>query len=162
MEFEYYTDEIVLNNEMINNEVEVAPLDSFIFSAKNFLKKMGINSQNTTFFYKRNNKRASALGIQLFEGDNEDLTNYLVFDCIPFVHGREVFCNIDMHASSKISSRGMKFANLASEDVNGFFNMMEKYLILNGENDIELDYMKSNSLEKKKQSVFSKIIRRKY
>ena len=40
MEFEYYTDEIVLNNEMINNEVEVAPLDSFILSAKNHLNKI--------------------------------------------------------------------------------------------------------------------------
>ena len=39
--------------------------------------------------------------------------------------------------------------------------MMEKLLIINGENDIELDYLKSNSLEKKKQSVFSKILRRK-
>ena len=55
----------------------------------------------------------------------------------------------------------MQFANLASDDVNRFFNMMEKLLIINGENDIELDYMKSNSLEKKKQSVFSKILRRK-
>ena len=61
MEFEYYTDEIVLNNEMINNEVEVAPLDSFILSAKNYLKEMGINPQSTTFFYKRNNKRSTIL-----------------------------------------------------------------------------------------------------
>ena len=55
----------------------------------------------------------------------------------------------------------MQFANLASEDVNMYFNMMEKLLIINGENDIELDYLKSISLEKKKQSVFSKILRRK-
>ena len=161
MEFGYYTDEIVLKNEKINNEVEVAPLDSFILLAKNYLKKMGINSQSTTFFYKRNNKKASALGIQLLEGDNEDLTNYLVFDCIPFVHGKEVFCNIDMHASSKISSIGMQFANLASEDVIKFFNTMEKQLIINGKHDIELDYMKSNALENKKQSILSRILRRK-
>ena len=161
MEFGYYTDEIVLKNEKINNEVEVEPLDSFILSAKNHLKKIGIDPQNTTFFYKRNNKRASVLGIQLLEGDNEDLTNYLVFDCVPFVHGRDVLCNIDMHASSKISSIGMQFANLASEDVIKFFNTMEKQLIINGKHDIELDYMKSNALENKKQSILSRILRRK-
>ncbi len=161
MEFEYYTDEIVLNKEMINNEVEVAPLDSFILSAKNHLKKIGIDPQNTTFFYKRNNKRASVLGIQLLECDNEDLTNYLVFDCVPFVHGRDVLCNIDMHGDSKISSIGMQFASLASEDVIKFFNTMEKQLIINGKHDIELDYMKSSVLENKKQSILSRILRRK-
>ena len=161
MEFGYYTDEIVLKNEKINNEVEVEPLDSFILSAKYHLKKIGIDPQSTTFFYTRNNKRASVLGIQLLEGDNEDLTNYLVFDCVPFVHGRDVLCNIDMHASSKISSIGMQFANLSSEDVIKFFNTMEKQLIINGKHDIELDYMKSNALENKKQSIFSRILRRK-
>ena len=96
------------------------------------------------------------MGIQLLEGDNEDLTNYLVFDCIPFVNGKEVFCNIDMHASSKISSRGMQFANLASDDINKFFNMMETLLIIRGKNDIELDYMKSNALKKRNKVFFQK------
>ena len=93
--------------------------------------------------------------------DNEDLTNYMVFDCIPYINGKNVFCNVDMHASAKISSRAMQFANFASEDVNRFFSIMEKSLIINGERDIVLDYMKSDSLEKKKQSVFPKILRRK-
>ena len=146
MEFEYYTDEIVLNSNNINNKDSQA-FNHFIQIANGYLLKMGINPQDIVYFYKRNNKGKSVLGIQLQYGDVEDLTNYLVFDSEYFVSGDSIYCSIDMHASSKISSKALEFAHLGQADVKTFFEAMEKELKLNGETDVEQDYMKKG-LEK--------------
>lgn len=160
MEFEYFTDQIVLNNGIVNNNDEIMPLDNFINSSLNFLNTLGINFQQSTIFYKRNKKGASVLGIQLLAGDNEDLSNYLIYDCMPFKSGKSIFCNIDMHVCAKTSSNAMQFASLASNDVTEFFNLMEQTIVNNGQDSVELDYMKNIILQKKKQSVFAKILKR--
>ena len=136
------------------------PLDNFINSSLNFLHTLGINSQQLTIFYKRNKKGASVLGIQLLDGNNEDLSNYLIYDCMPFKCGKSIFCNIDMHACAKISSRVIQFASLASNDINKFFSLMEQTIMDNGQDNVELDYMKNIIFQKKKQNVFAKILKR--
>lgn len=160
MEFEYYTDQIVLDNEIINNGEEVLPLDNFINSSINFLNEIGVNFKQSTVFYKRNKNGASILGIQLLYGDNEELSNYLVYDCLPFKSGKSVFCNIDMHAHAKISSIAMQFSRLASNDVTKFFTFMEQSIMKNGQDGIELNFMKNINLEKKKQNVLAKLLKR--
>ena len=160
MEFDYFTDKIELNNENINNDVEILPLDNFINSSLNYLHEIGINSQQSTIFYKRNKKGSSVLGIQLLDGNNEDISNYLVYDCLPYVSGKSIFCNIDMHAYAKLSSKAMQFASLASNDVTNFFNSMEQLIMKKGQDGVEFNYMKNLVLQKKKQNVFTKILKR--
>ena len=160
MEFEYFTDQIILNNGIVNNNAEILPLDNFINSSLYFMNTLGINSQQSTIFYKRNKKGASVLGIQLLDGDNEDLSNYLIYDCMPFKSGKSIFCNIDMHACAKISSRAIQFASLVSNDVTKFFDLMEQTIMEKGQDGVELDYMKNMILQKKKQNVFAKILKR--
>ena len=158
MEFEYYTDQIELNNENINNDVEVLPLDNFINSSVNYLYEIGVNPKHSTVFYKHNRNGASVLGIQLMDGDNEDLSNYLVYDCKPFISGKSVFCDIDMHADAKTAPKAIQFARLASNDVTDFFNLMEQSVIKYNLGDLE--YMKNMIVSKKKNNVFARILKR--
>ena len=157
MEFEYYTDEIVLNNKIINNDNEIKPLDDFINSC---LNKSNIDFEQSTIFYKRNKKGASILGIQLLEGNNEDISNYIVYDCMPFINNKSIFCNIDVHANAKLSLKAVQFTNNVSNDVSDFFKQMESLILKNNQNDIELDYMKNIFIQKKKQNLFTKILKR--
>ena len=160
MEFEYYTDDIILNKKAMNNEVTLLAFDRFIDASKAHLREAGIDFQNVGFFYKRNKKRESVLGVQLHDGDIEDLSNYLVYDCKHHTEGKKVFCSIDMHSDKKAADKAMPFASLASDDVVDFFISVEELIHKSGQPDLEFDNMEQIVLSKKKPQPFTKLLDR--
>ena len=160
MLFEYYKDEIVLNEDAMNNEVTLLAFDRFINASRSILKEVRIPTSKPSFFYKRNKEGASVLGIQLIEGDNEDLSNYLVYDCMPTVEEKEVYCNIDMHAVAKATDFALAFASRATDEVNTFFQDVETLIHRNGDPKLEFDYMQQIELAKKKKGIIGKLFQK--
>ena len=144
------------NCDDIGDEVEC--MMNLLYDYLCFFVEIGVNPKHSTVFYKHNRNGASVLGIQLMDGDNEDLSNYLVYDCKPFISGKSVFCDIDMHADAKTAPKAIQFARLASNDVTDFFNLMEQSVIKYNLGDLE--YMKNMIVSKKKNNVFARILKR--
>ena len=150
MEFNYFTDEIILNDSDRSN---FSYLDFFIENVKKSLMEIGINNQEVNFFYKRRNNRSSVLGIQLNDGDMHDLSNYLIFDCSSFVYDKNIICSIDMHALSNISQKAVQFVNLENENIRKFFDLVEHNMVGHEKYDI----FKTVFLEKKK-NIFIRLL----
>ena len=92
MKFDLYTDEIVLDKNKINNKQSILYLDNYLGGLVNEVQGAGIGLKDTCYFYKRNKKGESVLGIQIADGDVEDITNYLVFECRSTISDNKVKC----------------------------------------------------------------------
>jgi hypothetical protein len=145
MLFKYFQDKIILNNKLINEDVSFPLLDEFIRKTKDYLIEMGIKNQDVSFFYKRNKTGASVIGIQIEDGDNEDISNYVVYDALAHKDG----VSMDFHAKSKIIEKALSFNTALSKEVYIFLCETEKKIIETAEPDIEFDIMKKVHVQKK-------------
>ena len=159
MFFDYYTDELVLNKN--NSSTDLKELDNLIESIQKQLNEIGIVNKDINAFYKRNNKEESILGIQLLDGNIEDINNYVIFDCTPFVYGRNILCNIGMHSSAKASNKTSVLVPNIKDEVNHFFNAVEYSINNKVKNTREFDVMKDYYIEKKKEKLLSRFMKRK-
>ncbi len=159
MYFDYYTDELVLNKN--NSSTDLKELDNLIESIQKQLNEIGIVNKDINAFYKRNNKEESILGIQLLDGNIEDINNYVIFDCTPFVYGRNILCNIGMHSSAKASNKSSVLVPEIKNEVNHFFNTIEYSIKNKVKNTREFDVMKDYYIEKKKEKLLSRFMKRK-
>ena len=101
MRFDLYTDEITLDKNSINNKQSLLYLDNYLAGLTNEVQKAGLGLEDACYFYKRNKKGESVLGIQIVEGDAEDITNYLVFECRSDVVNNEVKCTTGFQLDEK-------------------------------------------------------------
>ena len=152
MLFNYFKDKIILNNELIDNDLDIPLLDSFIKKTKESLVEMGFVKQSISFFYKRNKNGASVIGIQVEDGDSEDISNYVIYDAA-LIRGE--YC-MDFHAKPKIIDKALMFNELLAKNVYKFLSEMEKELL--NSSGKEFDIMKKIQFQKKSKllQIFKK------
>ena len=155
MELNYFTDEIVLNKNKINNNKSILYLDNFLANLINKLQESELSLNDMSFFYKRNKKRESVLGIQISEGDIEDITNYLVFDCRSYNNGKDLRCKVGMQSDKKNRDKLNNLPYQVPADAINFFEKVEHLFNNSIQRELEIDNMVQVNLEKEKgRSVF--------
>ena len=126
MKFELYTDEVVLDKNKVNNKQSILYLDNFLGGLINQVQNAGIGLEDTIYFYKRNKKGESVLGIQIAEGDIEDLSNYLVFECRSKIVDDEVKCVTGFQIDEKHNDVWFEVPYSIAASAMHFFERIEK------------------------------------
>ena len=139
MELEYFTDEINLN-DMQESEVEYPVIDELAGKLQVLYKRMHINPKDKKIFYKRNAQGKSVIGIQL--GNEDDLSNYLLFDCSVESIDSKMFCNISFHADQRFSVLASQMVGLMSSEVISSFESLEYFINSDPREPKEVSIMK--------------------
>ena len=139
MELEYYTDEINLE-EMQESEVEYPVIDELAGKLQVLFKRMHINPKDKKIFYKRNAQGKSVIGIQL--GNEDDLSNYLLFDCSVESINSSMFCNIAFHADQKYSGLASQMVGFMTSEVVSSFESLEYFINSDPREPKEVSIMK--------------------
>ncbi len=155
MELEYYTDEINLS-DMSESEVEYPVIDELAAKLQVLFKRMGINPKDKKVFYKRNAKGKSVIGIQL--GNEDDLSNYLLFDCSVESIDSNIFCNIAFHADQRFSLLASQIVGFISSEVINSFESLEYFINSDPREPKDVSIMKSI---KKKNSTLQRLFGKK-
>ncbi len=139
MELEYYTDEINLN-DMQESEVEYPVIDELASKLQVLFKRMHINPKDKKIFYKRNAQGKSVIGIQI--GTEDELSNYLLFDCSVESINSSMFCNIAFHADQKFSVLASQMVGFMSSEVISSFESLEYFINSDPREPKEVSIMK--------------------
>ena len=139
MELEYYTDEINLN-DMQESEIEYPVIDELAGKIQVLFKRMHINPKDKKIFYKRNAQGKSVIGIQL--GNEDDLSNYLLFDCSVELVNSNMFCNIAFHADQRFSVLASQMVGFLSSEVVSSFDSLEYFINSDPREPKEVSIMK--------------------
>ena len=143
MKLSLYTDEVLLDKNKINNERSILYLNHFLGKLINQVVDAGICLEDAIYFYKRNKKGESILGIQIAEGDIENLTNYLVFECRSKLDNGEVKCISGFQVDEKHDDVLFKVPYTMPHEVIHFFKKIENLIKNPGERETEYDSMVS-------------------
>ena len=152
-----------------NNHIEISELHTFNINPETFemikdkitetLKKLGISTNDMSIYYERHSNGSSILAIKLSEGEDFDMTNYMINGCLVEYHDNEVMCDIGFHADKKVSQRALIIANKNTKDIIHFFKTLEQEIYNNGLSNIELSLQIPLDIYQKKEK--SKTMRNK-
>ena len=140
MKLTHFTDEITLDKEKINNKQSILYLDNFLGEFTNLVIQEGMAVKDACFFYKRNKKRESVIGMQIVDGDIEDLSNYLLFECRSELDGDKVRCSVGYTADEKNDEVLATLSPALSYAATRFFVKVEE-LCKNDQQELEIDSM---------------------
>lgn len=162
MEYTNFNEKVTLDKNKLGYDTKLPTLDIFIKSARECLTAMNIDTTSKVVFYKRSREGQSVLGVQLLDGDVEELSNYVVFDYAAENIGNIYHCQSKMYAEGKASPKANEFATFAIDSITTFFSMTESDLHARGEDTKVVDCMKTIGVKKEfLGGVFSKILGRK-
>lgn len=121
------------NLDTIPSYIDMQNFNYIIEIIRNAFKRLNINPEGKSIYYKRYTNGNSVLAIKVSQGDDNDISNYMFNGCDVF-GGK---CNVYMHSKPKSSQKSMNIANLISKEIVLFFEKIEHNLSKNNLSDIE-------------------------
>lgn len=153
---------IINSNELIEvDNINIKEFYKIIEIVKVSLIKIGVNPEGMKIYYQRNFDATSILAIQVTNGLDNDISNYMFNGCRTWRHGSNVRCDVHMHSESKSAQKSIKLANLITEDVVNFFEKIEKRLLKSDNFDLSLSFMMPIDIKKEKEEKnIKKLVKR--
>ena len=121
------------NLDTIPSYIDMQNFNYIIEIIRNAFKRLNINPEGKSIYYKRYTNGKSVIAIKVSQGDDNDISNYMFNGCDAF-WGK---CNVYMHSKPKSSQKSMNIANLISKEIVLFFEKIEHNLSKNNLSDIE-------------------------
>lgn len=131
-----------INNEEFYKIIEIV--------ASTF-ERININPKDKKIYYQRNSDATSILAIQVMDGSDSDINNYLFNGCEACIYGSNVNCDVYIHSKAKSGQNSSKLVNLISRDIIQFFEKTEEELLKNNNFNLSLSLMMPIDIKKEKE-----------
>ena len=157
--------------ELNLNTKELVKLDDINFDTGEFykimevfkiaLRKNSINPEGMQMIYQRKEDATSILAVQVTNGLDNDISNYMINGCQAWKHDNDVSCDVYLHAEAKSAQKSVRLASIVTKDIVSFFENVEKELIKNGLYDISISMMMPlEETKEKEETGVKKLIKR--
>ena len=157
--------------ELNLNTKELVKLDDINFDTGEFykimevfkiaLRKNSINPEGMQMIYQRKEDATSILAVQVTNGLDNDISNYMINGCQAWKRDNDVSCDVYLHAEAKSAQKSVRLASIVTKDIVSFFENVEKELIKNGLYDISISMMMPlEETKEKEETGVKKLIKR--
>lgn len=157
--------------ELNLNTKELVKLDDINFDTGEFykimevfkiaLRKNSINPGGMQMIYQRKEDATSILAVQVTNGLDNDMSNYMINGCQAWKRGNDVNCDVYLHAEAKSAQKSARLASMITKDIVSFFENVEKELIKKGLYDISMSMMVSlEDTKEKEETGVKKLLKR--
>lgn len=157
--------------ELNLNTKELVKLDDINFDTGEFykimevfkiaLRKNSINPEGMQMIYQRKEDATSILAVQVTNGLDNDISNYMINGCQAWKRDNDVSCDVYLHAEAKSAQKSVRLASIVTKDIVSFFENVEKELIKKGLYDISISMMMPlEETKEKEETGVKKLIKR--